>query len=160
MFRNLMLWWLTTGFYCVENENGQHASGHTTLGHNVELAFALAVFYFVLTIVSHDGTASAVGEGKRAEKSIVYFTSTVLAQQGVIICDKGGISIVKCRKGKSCLLCIFAFLICDYNISTDSVHLVCPLSDVVLRCFETTVSLLFLLSVTALWPEPCGSLWS
>lgn len=32
-------------------------------------------------------------------------------------------------------------IICDYYISIDSVHLVCPLSDVVLRCFET-VSLL------------------
>lgn len=74
MFRNLMLWWLTTGFYCVENENGQHASGHTTLGHNVELAFALAVFYFVLTIVSHDGTASAVGEGEKERRNQLFIS--------------------------------------------------------------------------------------
>ena len=53
-----MLWWLTAGVYCVENESGQHASGHITLGHNDELAFAFAVFYFALTFVSPDGTVS------------------------------------------------------------------------------------------------------
>lgn len=74
MFRNLMLWWLTTGVYCVENENGQHASGLSTLGHIVTLAFASAVFYFALTFVSHDGTVSAAGQ-KRAERSKVQFTT-------------------------------------------------------------------------------------
>lgn len=70
MFRNLMLWWLTTGVYCVENENGQHVSGHTTPGHNDELAFAFAVFYFALTFVS------GAGWKEWSKRSKGYFTST------------------------------------------------------------------------------------
>lgn len=50
----------------------------------------------------------------------------------------------------------FASLRDDKTFQLISLHLVCPMSDVVLQCVETTVSLLFLLSVTALWPEHCG----
>lgn len=102
-----MLSWLTAGVYCVEKENGQHASGHTTLGHNVELAFAFAVFLILLLrFVSHGGTVSA-----RAEWSNVYFMSTVLTQWG------GNNMWLNMRhehrtvqKRESCRLCIFALL--------------------------------------------------
>lgn len=73
MFRTLMLWWLTTGVYCVENENGQHASGHTTLGHNAELAFAfLQSFILLLTFVSHDGTVSAAKRKERRDQKCLF----------------------------------------------------------------------------------------
>lgn len=64
-----MLWWLMTGIYRVENDNGQHASGHTTLGHNDELAFA--VFYFALIFVSHNGTVSPAGQKERRDQKFI-----------------------------------------------------------------------------------------
>lgn len=61
MFRNLMLWWrLTTGVYCVGNEDGCRASGHSTMVHDVELAFAICSL-ILFEVVRHDYTASAVG---------------------------------------------------------------------------------------------------
>lgn len=68
MFRNLSLWGLTPGVYCVENENGQRASGHAALGHNDELAFASEVFNFASTFVSHDGTVNTAGVKKKKKK--------------------------------------------------------------------------------------------
>lgn len=59
-------------------------SGHTTLGRNDELAFALFVFfsfYFALTFVSHDGTVSAAERKKRGDQ---MFSSR---RQGVNIRD-------------------------------------------------------------------------
>jgi len=86
-----MLWWLTTGVYCVENENGQHASGHPTLGRNVDLAFALQSFIFALTFVGHDdGTVSAAGRKERTDQMFITtaaLMSAVSARQGVNICD-------------------------------------------------------------------------
>jgi len=90
MFRNLMLWWLTTGVYCVENENGQHASGHPTLGRDVDLAFALQSFILLLTFMGHDGTVSAAGRKEQTDQVFISTAapmSAVSAQQGVNICD-------------------------------------------------------------------------
>jgi len=55
-----MLWWLTTGVYCVGNEDGCHASGHSTMVHDVELAFAICSL-ILFEVVRHDCTVSAVG---------------------------------------------------------------------------------------------------
>lgn len=136
----------------MENENGQRASGHATLGRNVDQAFAFAVFYLALTFVGHGGTASA-----RAQRSNVYFRvnsfDSVRVETFVTYTRHEHRRV---QKRESCRLCIFTFLSVTTTFRlTQSIWSV-PLSDVVLRCVEATVSLLFLLSVTALWPDPRG----
>lgn len=144
----MLCWWLTPGVSCIVNENGQHASGHSTLGRVVELAFAFAVFLFCSSWAVMVQWALLV-EKSRVIKCLCPVNGSTRRER---LCR------VRDRKGNPVCSVILHYYLWLHHF--DSVHLVCPLSDVVLQCFETPVPLLFLLSVAALWPEPCWSLWS
>lgn len=114
MFRDLMLGWLTVrSFKGVESENGRHASGHSALGHDGELAFALQswiffFFFFALTFASHGGTARERSAEIKRIISRQWRSCSVGCKQ---LWHKWDMSITRCKKRESCLLCIFCIMI-------------------------------------------------
>lgn len=123
MFRNLMLWWLTTGVYCVENENGQHASGHPNTGPWCWPGLCFAVFYFALNICGPWWYSERRCE-KIADRSNVYFNSSLnVSGYGSTGCKhlwpKGDMSIVGCRKGNHvCSVFFFFFFFALLHVTT------------------------------------------
>lgn len=128
MFRNLMLWWLTTGVYCVENENGQHASGHPNTGPWCWPGLCFAVFYFALNICGPWWYSERRCE-KRADRSNVYFNSSLnVSGYGSTGCKhlwpKGDMSIVGCRKGNHVCSVFFFFFFCIITCDDETFQLI------------------------------------
>lgn len=119
MFRDLMLWWLTTGVYCVENDKRSTCIRSHSTGPErwAGLCFCSLLF---CSHVCQPWWYSERCWATRAEKTNVYFTATVLAPWGVNICDLNETwASSGAEKGIMSALYLF-ILICHYNISTDS----------------------------------------